>query len=208
MSQTTPNRAAFTIIELLVVISIIALLIGILLPVLASTRATAQRVTCSSNLRQFGIVMQAYTNDFDDYFPAVRAMPSPIPPASFFADGTPKPDLPTALRAYLQRPSVDNPQTVYRCPDDDTVFPIAATSYSMSTWITGRTEQEILEGRFARRLELGLEGIPLMGDFDGEKNAAGGSDVLLEDGTTFFNPKRHIERNTLFAAGNVGFELP
>ncbi|MEM7578050.1 MAG: prepilin-type N-terminal cleavage/methylation domain-containing protein [Planctomycetota bacterium] len=208
MPATASNRPAFTLVELLVVISIIALLIGILLPVLASTRAAAQRVTCSSNLRQFGIVMQIYTDDFDDYFPPVRAMPRPIPPVSYFADGSEKPDLPTVLRGYLPQPEADDPQTVYRCPDDETVFPIAATSYSMSTWISGRTEDEILNGRFVRRLELGLEGVPLMQDFDGEKNSAGGSEVLLEDGETFFNPKRHVQRNTLFAAGNVGFELP
>ncbi|MEM1027202.1 MAG: prepilin-type N-terminal cleavage/methylation domain-containing protein [Planctomycetota bacterium] len=208
MPANASRRSAFTLIELLVVISIIALLIGILLPVLASTRATAQRVTCSSNLRQFGIVMQAYTDDFNDYFPPVRAMPHPILPVSYFEDGSEKPDLLMALRQYVDQPTTDNPITIYRCPDDETVFPLVATSYSMSTWISGRNEDEILNGRFARRLELGLEGVPLMQDFDGAKNDAGGSEVLLDGGDTFFNPKRHIQRNTLFAAGNVGFELP
>lgn len=61
--------AGFTLIEMLVVISIIALLISILLPALGAARRNAQAIVCASQIRQVGIAFAAYTTDNDDWFP-------------------------------------------------------------------------------------------------------------------------------------------
>jgi prepilin-type N-terminal cleavage/methylation domain-containing protein len=67
------KRTAFTLVELLVVIGIIAVLIGILLPVLNRARAAANRTVCLSNIRQLGIGMLMYCNDNQGWFPTNAA---------------------------------------------------------------------------------------------------------------------------------------
>jgi len=63
------GNVAFTLVELLVVIAIIAVLAGMLIPVLSSMRARGDSVACTSNLRQIGIAIGAYVGDNDGMLP-------------------------------------------------------------------------------------------------------------------------------------------
>ncbi len=69
-SKSTTRTSGFTLIELLVVIAIIAILAAILFPVFASAREKARQTTCESNMKQLGLAILQYTQDFDEVFPA------------------------------------------------------------------------------------------------------------------------------------------
>ena len=68
------NRA-FTLVELLVVISIIALLVSILLPALGKARFQAKTVLCATNMHQWGLILAMYTNDHEGWLPTADNTP-------------------------------------------------------------------------------------------------------------------------------------
>jgi prepilin-type N-terminal cleavage/methylation domain-containing protein/prepilin-type processing-associated H-X9-DG protein len=67
--RTVSRKKGFTLIELLVVIAIIAILAAILFPVFARARENARRASCQSNLKQMGLGLMQYTQDYDEKFP-------------------------------------------------------------------------------------------------------------------------------------------
>ncbi len=79
ISKTKPStvlhksrKSAFTLIELLVVIAIIAILAAILFPVFARARENARRSSCQSNLKQIGLGILQYAQDYDEKYPMAR----------------------------------------------------------------------------------------------------------------------------------------
>jgi len=114
MSQTSsPRRPAsgFTLIELLVVIAIIAILAAILFPVFAQAREKARQASCLSNMKQIGLSLIMYVQDYDETFPNGRTSPtdSAAQLAAHYGQGW-------GAEVY---PYVKNAQ-VYKCPDDAT----------------------------------------------------------------------------------------
>src|SRR6478752_2704274 len=67
------RNPAFTLIELLVVIAIIAILAAILFPVFAQARDQARKTTCLSNMKQLGLGVMMYLQDYDELFPTSGA---------------------------------------------------------------------------------------------------------------------------------------
>ncbi len=63
------KRRGFTLIELLVVIAIIAILAAILFPVFAKAREKARQITCASDMKQIGLGILQYNQDYDETFP-------------------------------------------------------------------------------------------------------------------------------------------
>jgi prepilin-type N-terminal cleavage/methylation domain-containing protein/prepilin-type processing-associated H-X9-DG protein len=133
MRKAASVKNGFTIVELLVVISIIAAVTAILLPAVGKARAIARRTRCVSNLKQIDIAMHSYLSSNDDKYPCAQdTLPKkdPSDPNIWLWMGR-------GWRSFIAphlggKINTKNPSVLY-CPSD-TIAPVKweSTSYSYS----------------------------------------------------------------------------
>ncbi len=128
--QKSRNAATgFTLIELLVVIAIIAVLAAILFPVFAKAREKGRQTACLSNIKQLGLGMLQYTQDFDETYPqsvseresAGVGVNDPTTAAQWSIRGHLGSYIPGGL-------STSQNSNIFHCPDGVIAWPAQATS--------------------------------------------------------------------------------
>lgn len=117
------GRSGFTLIELLVVIAIIAILAAILFPVFSQAREQARKTACMSNLKQIGMAIRMYSQDWDEKFPRYGFHPNCCrtwPGAAVYLQG-PLPQyggFPRVLTMYEALAPYIKSYEIFVCPSD------------------------------------------------------------------------------------------
>jgi len=154
----------FTLLEVLVVISIISLLISILIPALASARATARLVPCQANLRQFLSASASYAADFNERVPGSAAFETAFSsggdptksPSWHMGLGRPWHQSPAPIIVNMQRGYLPKDKNIAWCPDrnreDATSINFWALDIDDKLWGTTGTSYGVNAHRWNSRL--------------------------------------------------------
>jgi len=166
-------RRGFTLIELLVVIAIIAVLAGLLLPVISKAKASARATACLSNLRQIGLALQLYVQENNNRLPI---MYDAALSTNSVVTVTNLPSIDLVLSNHL------GSQKILACPaDDQRLFERTRSSYAWNSLLNGQDAEhlEVFSIRFDPHQ------IPLAYDkeaFHRARGASRGVNYLYADG--------------------------
>jgi prepilin-type N-terminal cleavage/methylation domain-containing protein/prepilin-type processing-associated H-X9-DG protein len=135
MPLRSKPTSAFTLIELLVVLAVVAILAGLLLPVISRSLEAGRSTACLSNLRQIGTALQLYVDEHDNRLPVMKdALLStndlPVTNASATID--------LVLSNYLGAPQI------LKCPSDRKgLFEQTRSSYAWNALLNGQPADQL-----------------------------------------------------------------
>lgn len=216
-------QSGFTLIELLVVIAIIAILAAILFPVFAKVREKARQISCASNLKQMGLAIVQYSQDYDEQL---------CPAWNGDADGNPGngDNYPGTARWMDLIDPYTKSKGIFVCPDTpDAIYVPHSYNYHQEggycinvTYYDGTTgHPPITDGIFQRSYTLASLPVPSDTVLVTDSNAANNNDFQLAWSNIGSQPSgighsdlpwgwiyatggRHTDRaNTLFCDGHV-----
>jgi len=182
-SRITPLRSGFTLIEMLVVIVIIAILAGMLVPVLSNAREKGRQANCINNQHQISLAIQMYVHDYESYPPANWTGKLGNMDKKIFVCPS-KPDEPSGygMNTYLQKLKAD---VISRTSD------VIATVDSLAS-VTSDAD-------FTRHNKGAI-----FGHIDGSIKYA----KTLQDGGRFACGKFPLQPTTMYDDGTTTFDVP
>jgi prepilin-type N-terminal cleavage/methylation domain-containing protein/prepilin-type processing-associated H-X9-DG protein len=162
---TDTHASAFTLVELLVVVAVLALLVTLTVPSYNAVRAIAETVKCRAHLRGAGIALRMYLDENEEIMPVAAAMPS--------LDLNDEPRIVDVLGRQLGSPDL------LRCPSDKRYYKSEGSSYQYNTNLGGR---QVKDSFLTRR--WGEDKVPVMHDYEpfhGEPDTPGAMNYLFAD---------------------------
>ncbi len=191
-------RRAFSLVELLVALAIIAVLAGLLLPALGRSQAKAHNAACLNNLRQLGIATRLYSDDSQERLPSAEILPTqPIDPQH------PLPRICDVLASYVGRTAGTNTDsaTVFKCLADKMGrFAAEGSSYEWNADLNGH---RIDETRTDSAFLLLEQGNPSGGITNFVLTFPPGTTPLLLDYDDFHPRPPKPGKNVVFMDGHV-----
>ena len=172
-----PARRAFTLVELLVVIAVMAILAGLAYPAYQRSVAGGKAVACLSNLRQLGAGLNAYLSDNNMTMPTLQ----------LGRDST-RQDVPV-IDNTLDKYVTD--KRLFACPADNKNF--AATTGTSYCWNVALNGQAVANLRFLTSTAASL--IPILGDKEGFH-------PYLQDKVNILYADGHVTKDLKFTSGN------